>query len=199
MPDRHHINAENFLRRYWLKHELQAFARSHGIDASGGKTEIADRIKRYLKEGKVTGSVKSGAKKSSFDWNREPLNPHTRITDNYRNTRNVRNFFIEQLGPGFSFNVEFLAWLKQHVGHTLGKAVRQWKLIRHSAATKKGKKEPAPQFEYNRYIRAYFADNADGTLREAIRCWKYKKMKSGAPVYERKDLRASAAEKNKED
>ena len=198
MPDRPDIDAENVLCRYRLKHELQAFARSHGIDASGGKTEIADRIKQYLKTGKVTGSVKAGTKKSSFDWNRAPLHPGTKITDNYRNTRNVRNFFIGQLGPGFSFNVEFLAWLKHHTGHTLGDAVLQWKTIRRSAAANKKKKEPAPQFEYNRYVRAYFPDNAEGTLGEAIRCWKYKKMVSGAPVYERKDVRASQDAMDKE-
>lgn len=198
MSDRPEPNAGNFLKRYRLKQELQTFARSHGLEASGGKTEIASRIERYLKTGQVTRSVKAGAKKSSFDWNKAPLHPETQITDNYRNTRNVRNFFIGQLGPGFSFNVEFLAWMKHHIGHTLGDAVLQWKTIRRSAAANKGKKEPAPQFEYNRYIRAYFADNAAGTLPEAIRCWKYKKMLSGAPVYERKDVRASQAAMDKE-
>lgn len=188
-------DANNFLKRYRLKQELQAFARSQGMDASGGKTDIAARIQHFLKTGQFPNAVKAAAKKSSFDWNSAPLHSETRITDNYRNTRNVRNFFIKQIGPGFSFNVDFLAWLKQHVGHTLGDAVLQWKKIRHSEATGKVKKEPAAQFEYNRYIRAYFADNPEGTLGEAIRCWKYKRMNSGAPVYERKDIRASAKHK----
>jgi len=188
-------NAQNYLNRYRLKQELQAFARSHGIAASGGKADIAARIRLYLKTGKVTSSVKTIAKTSPFDWNSETLHTHTRITDNYRNTRNVRNFFIKQLGPGFSFNVEFLAWLKQHVGYTLGDAVLQWKKIRHSAARGKIKKEPAAQFEYNRYIRAYFADNPESTLHEAIRCWKYKKVNTGAPIYERNDVQASEAVK----
>jgi hypothetical protein len=182
------ITAANFFTRYWLKKDLQLFARSNGLESTGSKAELADRIACFLKTGH--GAPKRGRNtiKSRFDWSRSELHPGTVITDNYRNTRQVRNFFIGELGSEFSFNVAFLEWLKNNAGRTLGDAVHQWKKIREEAASGNNKKEPGAQFEYNRYVRDYFADNPGGSLKEAIRCWNYKKKTSGKPAYARADI-----------
>jgi hypothetical protein len=65
--------------------------------------------------------------KSSFDWHGAPLSLETRITDDYRNTQNVRRFFKAQLGDDFRFTVEFMRWMKNSAGKTLKSAVTEWK------------------------------------------------------------------------
>lgn len=50
------LSAEEFRRWYWLKAELLAFARSRGIDATGGKQDVAERIAKSL-AGEVVPSI----------------------------------------------------------------------------------------------------------------------------------------------
>jgi hypothetical protein len=64
--------------------------------------------------------------KQAFDWHGAPLSLNTRITDDYRNTQNVRRFFRSQLGDDFHFTVEFIGWMKQNPGKTLKAAVLEW-------------------------------------------------------------------------
>jgi len=47
------INLKDFKDFYWLKEELVAFCREIGINSSGGKIDIANRIAEYLKTGKI--------------------------------------------------------------------------------------------------------------------------------------------------
>lgn len=45
------IHIQSFKDYYWLKEELQAFCREHGLSASGSKTEISERIEFFFKLG----------------------------------------------------------------------------------------------------------------------------------------------------
>lgn len=183
------ISIKDFKDYYWYKEELIDFCRIANIDKRGGKIELAKRIERFLKTGEREPYVKKNSNTSRFDWNKENLTVKTEITDNYKNTENVRAFFINHIGERFKFNVKFMNWMKTAHGRTLGDAIEQWILIANEMRTDKTEKKIAPQFEYNTYIRDFMKDNPDKSLQDAINCWKIKKTKPGNNKYTKSDLR----------
>lgn len=184
------ISLTDFNEFYWLKEELVAFCRTEGISTAGGKLELAKRIQTYLSTGEVVKPKPIIKKsKSTFDWKTEALTPSTIITDSYKNSENVRAFFLSEIGSHFSFNVKFMNWMKQATGKTLQDAVDEWKKINDLKKDKNYQTEIAPQFEYNRYIRAFLADNPALTTKDAMKYWKLKKAQRGSNEYERADLK----------
>jgi hypothetical protein len=61
-----------------------------------------------------------------FDWHADPISRATPITKSYRNTQNVRRFFLNQCGPTFKFDRPFMAWFKDGANKTMGDAVDEW-------------------------------------------------------------------------
>jgi hypothetical protein len=94
-PLNNHILLADFQDYYWLKSELQAYCKANEIDSSGGKIELTKRIVKFILTGeKDTNLNRFSIKVSSkFNWNEETLYNDTIITDNYKNTENVRLFF----------------------------------------------------------------------------------------------------------
>ncbi|MFO7657042.1 MAG: DUF6434 domain-containing protein [Bacteroidales bacterium] len=186
------ISVQDFKDFYWYKEELVDFCRSENLDKGGGKIELASRIEKLLKTGEREPhqeKTSKTSKTSRFDWNTEILTIETEITDNYKNTENVREFFKNQIGDKFKFNVKFMNWMKSAQGKTLGDAMEQWVSITNEKRTDKSHKQIAPQFEYNTYIRDFMKDNPDKTLKDAIGCWKFKKSKPGDNKYCKSDLK----------
>ena len=183
------ITVTDFKEFYWLKEELINFCRTENIDRKGGKIELSLRIEEYLKTGKKIKSDKNKKPTSKFDWNNEILNLNTIITDNYKNTENVRLFFSKHIGNHFKFNVKFMNWMKQNIGLNLEDAVIEWNKIRTDSKENKSPKSIAPQFEYNKYIRDFLKDNSNKTKAEAIEFWKIKKLMRGDNIYKKSDLR----------
>lgn len=184
------ISLADFNDFYWLKEELVVFCKSTGISTSGGKLELVERIQVYLSTGKIMEPEKTIKKaKSTFDWKAEALKKSTLITDNYRNTENVRAFFMTEIGLHFSFNVKFMNWMKEATGKTLQDAVNEWRRIYKLQQDKNYETEIAPQFEYNRYMRAFLADNPALTTKDAMKFWKLKKAQRGSNAYEPADLK----------
>jgi hypothetical protein len=183
---------------YWLKEELVAFCKSKGISTTGGKRELTERIIIYLQTGKIIRRVNKQKYISTFDWNKATLELSTKITDNYRNTENVRTFMTREIGLHFRFNVPFLNWTKQNVGKTMGDAIEEWKRIHELKRDKRFQSEIAPQFEYNTYIRSFLADNPDKTIREAICFWNLKRNQRGGMAYSPDDLQLSVDFENAE-
>ncbi|MFA5996051.1 MAG: DUF6434 domain-containing protein [Patescibacteria group bacterium] len=184
------ISLQYFNSYYWLKEELVQFCKQHNISTQGGKLDIAKRIALFLQTGQVVAKPKQITKKSvsKFNWNTEQLTLNTVITDNYKNTENVRAFFIKQIGKHFAFNVQFMNWMKVNTGKILQDAIVEWKRLHELKKDKTQTKEIAPQFEYNRYIRDFMKDNPGKTLKEAIKCWNDKKKMSGSLRYQKTDL-----------
>lgn len=183
------ISAKDFKDFYWLKKELQEFCKKEGLRQSGSKVEIANRILHYLTTGKSPQVVnKKLAKRSTFDWSTGALSPSTIITDNYKNSENVRSFFTEQIGKPFKFNVKFMNWMKANQGKTLGDAIVAWRKIKQEKKARIAPKEIAPQFEYNRYLRDFLADNPGKSRKEGIELWKIKRSLRGPNEYEQSDL-----------
>jgi hypothetical protein len=183
------ISIQDFKDFYWYKEELINFCRSENLDKRGGKIELAKRIEKFLQTGERVPYQEKKSKTSRFDWNTEKLTIETEITDNYKNTENVREFFKNQIGDKFKFNVKFMNWMKTAQGKTLGDAVEQWILITNEMRTDKTEKNIAPQFEYNTYIRDFLKDNPDKSLQDAINYWKIKKSKPGDNKYTKSDLK----------
>ncbi|MEL7160430.1 MAG: DUF6434 domain-containing protein [Bacteroidota bacterium] len=184
------ISLSDFQDFYWLKRELQVFCREEGLRTTGKKLEIANRIVHYLKTGETGATPPSEPYpvRSKFDWKKAPLHRETIITDNYRNTENVRRFFRREIGQGFKFNVRFMEWMRTNVGKSLGDAITAWQTIARDRKRASGPKQIAPQFEYNRYLRDYLADNPNGDRTTGIALWKIKRRRRGDNVYRPEDL-----------
>ncbi len=184
------ISPADFSDFYWLKEELVAFCKAQGIHSSGGKIEITKRIRLFLETGEIndTPDFPKAKSVSKFDWNHEVLTLETKITDNYKNSENVRKFLSDRIGKHFRFNVPFMKWTRQNCGKTLRDAIAEWNRIYELKKDKNTRTEIDPQFEYNRYIRAFLSDNPDMTVKDAIKYWKLKRANRGSCEYLKSDL-----------
>ena len=184
------ISIDAFISFYWLKEELTAFCKIKGINATGSKVELAERIESFLSTGKipVPANTKTNKPISTFNWNTAVLSLNTTLTDNYKSTENVRAFLTSQVGKHFHFTVDFMTWAKQNKGKTLADAINEWNRQYNLKKDKNYKSEIAPQFEYNRYMRAFLADNPDKTTKDAMMFWKLKSALRGNNEYAKSDL-----------
>jgi hypothetical protein len=183
------ISIEDFSDFYWLKEELVAFCRSNGISTTGEKQELADRIIAYLQTGKIEKAVPKEKAKSKYDWNNTEIDLDTEITDNYKNSENVRAFMKREIGSHFHFNTAFMKWTKQNVGKTMREAITEWKRLYELRNDKKFQTTISSQFEYNAYIRDFLADNKENKLADAIKYWKLKRNQRGNNIYSKEDLK----------
>ena len=177
------IHIQSFKDYYWLKEELQAFCREHGLSASGSKTEISERIELFLRTGEIKKPTRASSSMKKAVSSAE-LTLDTVITENHRCSQEVRAFFKSVI-PKFHFSTYIQNYFKENVGKTYRDAVDTW------VEEEKRKKEPtykkkiAPQFEYNQFIRDYFADPSNqGKNREvAIEAWNAIKKLPGSNKY----------------
>lgn len=177
------LDVDTFRKFYYLKEELIEFCRQQGLQTTGGKGELTERIAHYLATGEKTIVVHQRIKKKDI----EIITKNSKIEFPFVCSEKHRAFFKEEIGTNFSFNVEFQKWLKNHTGKTYQDAIVAYHMIIDKK--KNSKTIIDQQFEYNTYIRAFFADNPDKTLRDAIACWKYKKSIAGHNRYEKTDLK----------
>lgn len=176
------LNSETFRSFYYLKEELVNFCRKNGLPVCGGKTEIADRIARFLDTGEIKAEPKVKRRANAAS----DITESTIIENDFICSEKHRAFFKERIGNSFSFNVSFQKWLKCNAGKTYKDALSAYYQILEDK--KKSVTKIDSQFEYNTYIRAFFADNRGKTLEEAIKCWNYKKQLQGHNRYEQSDL-----------
>lgn len=169
---------------YYLKEELAAFCRANGLPASGGKSELTERVACFLagRPQPPAGRTKRGRAAVG------EITPETLIEPDFVCSEAHRAFFKAQIGTRFSFLVPFQNWLKANTGKTYAQAVEAYGQILEQKKT--GRTEIGRQFEYNTYIRDFFQANPGAPLRQAILCWKYKKALPGHNRYESADLAA---------
>ncbi|MCL2295644.1 MAG: SAP domain-containing protein [Methanomassiliicoccaceae archaeon] len=176
------LDSNTFRNYYYLKEELVQFCRQEGLQTTGGKEILTERISHYLDTGEEL-TTKTKARPSA---NIGDITEETLIEDNFVCSEARRAFFEQTIGKGFHFNVVFMRWLKSNAGKSYGDAIQEYYRIRDEK--KKGKTAIGKQFEYNAYIRDFFADTQGMRLEDAILCWEYKKSLPGHNRYERKDL-----------
>lgn len=56
------LNTETFRQYYYLKEELVCFCRDNGLQTTGSKAELTERIATYLSTGKSFITVKKSKK-----------------------------------------------------------------------------------------------------------------------------------------
>ncbi|KAB8135783.1 cytoplasmic protein [Gracilibacillus oryzae] len=178
------ISIQDFHSFYWLKKELQQFCRECGISTAGAKLEIAARIVRFIETGEIQKPLRR--KKTNKQSCNEELGLHTVISENHRCSQEVRAFF-KSIIPNFHFSTHIQTYLKQNAGKTYQDVVEEWFAEEQRKKDPAYKKEIAPQFEYNQFIRDFFADpeNKGKTREEAIKAWNIVKKQPGSNKYER--------------
>lgn len=186
------LKVEEFRSFYWLKEELQIFCRENGMSASGSKMEIADRVAAFLETGERQLPRKI-RKSHTKETKTVMLDLDTIITENHRCSQAVRAFFKSQI-PSFHFSTFIQNYFKENVGKTYRDAVSAWYAEEERKKNSSNKKEIAPQFEYNQFIRDYFSDSKNkGKKREdAIAAWQTIKKLPGNNKY----ISTSVSEKN---
>ena len=178
------LKSKEFLEYYYLKEELVYFCRENGLPASGGKTELTERIAYFLDTGKVLAAKTVRTQKQKIS----AITRDSIIESDFVCSELHRAFFKREIGESFSFNVAFQKWLKSNAGKTYADAIVAYNEIKNTK--KPGKKDIGSQFEYNTYVRDFFEENKGASLEDAIKCWKYKKSIKGQNKYERTDLKA---------
>ncbi len=174
---------------YWLKTEVMNHARMLGLPVMGAKFDIIGRIADHL-DGKTPAKPRRSGREfkgTGFDWHGGKLTQETVITSNYRNTQNVRRFFIAEIGRHFSFNIAFMAWMKANAGKNLKDAAEEW--TRVHLMVKAGHKPEIPASnQFNAYTRAFLEDNPGRSMEDVRRFWKLKRSLPGHNRYDRTDL-----------
>lgn len=180
------LDSQTFKEYYYLKEELVDFCRKNNLQATGGKTELIERIAEFLETGKVIFTTQNNTKTNIPDV----ITLNTKIESNFVCSEKHRAFYQKQIGNSFSFNVLFQKWLKNNSGKTYQESIVAYYQILKDKKERKTATTIDKQFEYNTYIRDFFKDNKNKSLEQAITCWKYKKSIKGHNRYEREDLKA---------
>ncbi len=175
------LSPEEFRDYYFLKEELKDFCRREGLNVSGSKQELEERIIYYLSTGEQLVKPKIP---HSTNENVSEITLDSRLGENFRCSEDKRKFFENEIGQGFKFKVKFQKWLKSNPDKTYRDAIDAYYEIQNS----KEKTKIDKQFQYNQYIRDFFGSNDDKSLDDAIKCWKYKKSLKGHNRYEESDL-----------
>ena len=169
------IEVNDFLAFYWLKSELAEFCRANGMPTGGSKGELTERIAHFLRTGELL--LPTSRPKLKSDGQVPTL--ETVITADYRSNQLNRAFFEAVIGKHFHFSTAFQQFFKDHVGKTFGDAVAYWYTLEEQAKSG-AKKEIAPQFEYNRFMREYHEQNPNSPHKEAVAAWKiYRSQRRG--------------------
>ena len=175
-------SVQSFKDFYWLKEELQSFCRENGISASGSKIEISDRIETFLRTGEIKKSIRKSSNKKVET--QADLSLNTVITERHRCSQDVRAFFKTAI-PKFHFSTHIQNYFKNNVGKTYRDVVDAWYEEEERKKDPSYKKNIAPQFEYNQFIRDFFADpkNQGKSRGEAIESWNEIKKLPGTNKY----------------
>lgn len=178
------LHVDSFKDFYWLKEELQTFCREYGISATGSKLEISNRIETFLRTGEILKPVRKSRRKANGEVLRSQLTLETVITNNHRCSQAVRAFF-KTIIPSFHFSTHIQNYFKTNVGNTYRDVVNAWYEEEERKKDPSYKKEIAPQFEYNRFIRDYYADpkNQGKSREKAIEAWNEIKKRPGSNQY----------------
>lgn len=193
-PDIETILTGAELRRwYWRKDELIEHARHLQLKTTAGKFVILDRLAHFLDTGETIfpGDQKIKAI-SRFDWHAAELTRSTIITDNYKNSQNVRRFFKAEVDPNFKFSIAFMEWIKTNVGKTLGDACTAYLKLRKKEKSFGYRTEIKTHNQFNQYTRDFLDDNPELGMEDVRRIWALKiqmPSETGYHIYEKSDLK----------
>ncbi|MBO1005480.1 DUF6434 domain-containing protein [Pseudogracilibacillus auburnensis] len=178
------ISLKSFTDFYWLKEELQYFCRENGISPTGSKLEITNRIATFLQTGEIIKPTRRPRINKRKVAQKE-LSLDTVIPEDHRCSQDVRAFFKTVI-PKFHFSTYIQNYFKNNIGKTYRDVVNAWNEEEERKKDPSYKKNIAPQFEYNQFIRDFFADhpqNKGKSREEAIKAWNHMKKLPGSNRY----------------
>lgn len=159
------LTEREFLRWYWLKAELEEFARQKGIRSTGSKELLAARIGACLggrKFEEPTRERRAGGAQLA-----EPISSATIIPRGQRSSQVVRAWMLEQIGPGFHFD----AAMRDFFAASDGTKCMQDAVDHFYATRDQGSKSIDSQFEYNRFTRVWHEKHPEGSREELLNDW----------------------------
>ncbi|MEK9281144.1 MULTISPECIES: DUF6434 domain-containing protein [unclassified Bradyrhizobium] len=183
------MSIEDFRQYYWMKADLQKFARELGVSTGGYKPELASRIERRLLGKRAVAEPKQSSTKER-DSDRK-LTRDTPVV-NYKSDEKTRAFFESQIGPEFHFTYQLNQYRFAHKNLTYGDLVDQWIAERDKRRNPDYVPPIAAHGKYNRFIRAFFADpkNKGKSMKEAAAAWNAVKTTAGNQKYVRSRKKA---------
>lgn len=166
MADRPLLDSEiaeaDFLNWYWTMAELQPFARSLDVSASGSKAVITERIAAALggRAQPLRGAARAGAQQLEG-----PISRSTVIPRGQRSTVALREFFEAEIGLTFRFNGHMRTFLSQG-GATLGDAVAHWHATVGTPLPKQSE-----SLEFNQFTKDWHRKHPNGSATECRAAW----------------------------
>lgn len=70
----------------------------------------------------------------NFNWHSCIITRQTSIDAHYKNTQNARRFFLDQCGPEFKLDRDFMAWICDGTIKTMGDVADEW-MRRHGQSS----------------------------------------------------------------
>ena len=157
------MSDHDFTRWYWTMAELQPFARSIGVAASGRKADVTARIAAQLAgrpQPKVPARRSARGPQLSGDLTRATV-----IPAGQRSTTALREFFVAEIGPSFRFNGHMRSFLLAGEA-TLGDAIDHW-----HATVGTPLPDQSESLEFNRFTQAWHRANPNGSAAECRAAW----------------------------
>ena len=153
-----------FREHYWLKSELIAFCRTHGLRTDGPKAALADRAEARLR-GASPPAEPSPRRNTAMP---AIFTRSTVIGPGCRCSQDLRAFFTAELGRAFHFDGVMRARIHDGAGLTLGQVIDE----ALSGGANRRPDDIAPQFEYNRFVRAYRAAHPGVSHQQVVAAWR---------------------------
>ena len=108
-----------FLEEYHLKTELVEFCRLHGLQTTGNKNDLNERIVYYLETGrKITKQTRSKRHSGTAS-----ITDDLTIGTDFVCSQLSRRYFEKRIGTNFKFSVPFQKWLRNNSERTYNDAV----------------------------------------------------------------------------
>lgn len=179
------LSGAEVTRWYWTLAELTALARTMGVPRGGGKAALTRRLCAALDGAPVTAPVPRAPAGRQLA---APVSADTVIPPGQRCSQVLRAYFIDQVGPAFTFDEFMRTFVAAAAGRTLGEAVAHWHATRAQAAQHR---PIGAQFELNAFLRQHRRRNPGASRQEALAAWQEHRSR---PVDQRATPCADAAQ-----
>ena len=158
------LSLSDFTSWYWLKTELVALCRTFGLNTTGSKLELEDRILGFLSGRPLKGATR----RKNMGEMPSVFTPQTVIGKGWRCNPALGAYFRTILGSGFHFNATTRDFIHNGAGRTLADAATCYQASVHPTV----QKPPiAKQLLYNQHFRDFFAAHPGATRQQAIDEW----------------------------
>ncbi|MEM6587820.1 MAG: DUF6434 domain-containing protein [Pseudomonadota bacterium] len=191
------ISGKEFERWYWPVEDLKKFCEILNLSKSGTKAELRTRVAFELTHpGQMPTREPRIPKPGSFKWSTANLSKDTVITEDVSFGPNLRGFFKAEIGKAFVCHSDFMDWVRNNVGASLGDAIEAWKVLEDRKQDPEFRREIASCNNYLQYLRDARDRHPDLSLDAAKACWDYKKIRpaqNGRVVFEDADIQRANA------